>query len=88
VQLPLLFVATDAVANLNGQIQGAVDVIQDMADQYSSNNLYTKPMSAWPAVRVPTIHVIDSTIPTASQSAWRSGQNDWADEIGTKDIGS
>ncbi|MFZ0956871.1 MAG: hypothetical protein WAN60_11050 [Candidatus Sulfotelmatobacter sp.] len=74
LQLPLLFISTDAVANLNGQIQGAADAIQDMADQYSGNELYTKPLSDWPAVKVPTIHIIDSTIPTASQEAWRAGQ--------------
>lgn len=74
LQLPLIFATADALANTNGQIQGAADAIQDMADQFSDNAIGSKSISQWPAIRVPEIHIIGSTIPNASQDAWRGGQ--------------
>jgi hypothetical protein len=72
--MPLTWAAADALANTNGQIQGAADAIQDMADQYSKGSLDRTGLSKWPAVVVPTIHAPENPQPTVYQSAWRSGQ--------------
>ncbi len=74
VALPLTWASADELANTNGQIQGAADAIQDMADQYSSDSLDRIGMSKWPAVKVPTPHLPSNPQPTASQQAWRTGQ--------------
>src|SRR5262249_36509628 len=71
VQMPLLWATTDAYANTNGQIQGAADAIQDMADQFSNDNLDRTPLSQWPAVKVPTPHFSNNPQPDATQEAWR-----------------
>jgi outer membrane protein OmpA-like peptidoglycan-associated protein len=72
--LPLTWAQADGLANANGQIQGASDAIQDMADQYSSDALDTTPLSKWPAVKIPELHSFPSSQPTASELAWRAGQ--------------
>jgi len=72
--LPLIFATADALANTNGQIQGAADAIQDMADQFGGDDLDRIPLSKWPAVKVPTTHVPDNPRPNVSQEAWRAGQ--------------
>lgn len=74
VALPLIWASADDLARTNGEIQGAADAIQDMADQYSSDSLDRIGMSRWPAVKVPTPHLPSNPQPTASQGAWRAGQ--------------
>lgn len=74
VALPLTWASADELAITNGQIQGAADAIQDMADQYSSNSLDRIGMSKWPPVKVPTPHLPSNPQPTVSQQAWRAGQ--------------
>jgi len=74
VQMPLIWLAADATANLNGQIQGACDAIQDMADQFSDNALDHTPLAKWPTIKVPTPHISSNPQPSASQQAWRFGQ--------------
>jgi outer membrane protein OmpA-like peptidoglycan-associated protein len=74
VALPLTWAAADALARTNGEIQGAADAIQDMADQYSSDSLDRVGMSKWPTVKVPTPHLPSNPQPTVSQAVWRAGQ--------------
>jgi hypothetical protein len=75
VALPLTWATADALANTNGQIQGAADAIQDMADQFSSDSFEKLGLSEWPAVKVPDLHLPNNPQPNASQQAWRSGQS-------------
>ncbi|HEU5340698.1 hypothetical protein [Edaphobacter sp.] len=74
VAMPLMWFAGDATANVNGQIQGAADAIQDMADQFSNPVLDHTPLSKWPAVKVPATHHSENPTPTVSEQAWRAGQ--------------
>jgi hypothetical protein len=74
IAMPLLWAATDAVANANGQIQGAADAIQDMADQFRNDSLDRTPLSKWPAVQAPTPHISTNPQATPSEQAWRAGQ--------------
>ena len=74
VQMPLIWLAADATANYNGQLQGACDAIQDMADQFSDPALDHTPVGRWPAIKVPTPHISSNPLPSASQQAWRFGQ--------------
>jgi hypothetical protein len=74
IALPLTWASADALANFNGQIQGAADAIQDMADQFASPGLDLTPMSSWPTIHVPDIHGTVNPQPSASQTAWHAGQ--------------
>jgi hypothetical protein len=74
IGMPLLWAEVDALANTNGQIQGAADAMQDMADQFSSDSLDSTPLSQWPAVRVPELHLAGNPQPSAFQQAWIAGQ--------------
>lgn len=74
IAMPLMWLSADATANVNGQIQGACDAIQDMADQFSGNGLDRTPLSRWPAVKAPTPHTSANPQPTVSQQAWSAGQ--------------
>jgi hypothetical protein len=70
--MPAIWAAGDAYAYTNGQIQGAADAIQDMADQYSGS--LGKELSKWPAVTVPAIHTVNNAMPNGFEKAWRNGQ--------------
>jgi hypothetical protein len=74
VGMPLMWAGADALANTNGQIQGAADAIQDMADQYSNSGLDWTPLSKWRPVQVPAPHLPNNPQPSASQQAWQAGQ--------------
>jgi outer membrane protein OmpA-like peptidoglycan-associated protein len=74
VGMPLIWASADALANTNGQIQGAANAIQDMADQFASDSLDNLGLSKWAPVKVPDVHLPDNPDPSASQQAWRSGQ--------------
>jgi len=74
VGMPSIWATGDAYANVNGQIQGGADAIQDMAAQFGDGTLDKTPLSKWPAVTVPRIHVPNNAMPSASEQAWRSGQ--------------
>jgi hypothetical protein len=74
VGMPAIWTMGDAYANVNGQIQGGADAIQDMTDQFSDAKLDKTPLSKWPTVTVPEIHVPNNAMPSAFEQAWRSGQ--------------
>jgi hypothetical protein len=72
--MPITWATADALAETNGEIQGAADAIQDMADQFGSvaDNV---PVSQWPAVKVPELHLASNPQPNMFQQAWRNGQS-------------
>jgi hypothetical protein len=72
--MPLMWLSADMTANVNGQIQGACDAVQDMADQFSNNALDHTPLSRWPAVTAPTPHISSNPQPNQFQLSWRAGQ--------------
>jgi hypothetical protein len=74
ISMPLIFATEDAYAKVNGEIQGAADAIQDMADQYSDGGKLGPNLSKWPAVKVPSTHVPDTPPPSQPAAAWRAGQ--------------
>ncbi|HJU09220.1 MAG TPA: hypothetical protein VJ728_00010 [Candidatus Binataceae bacterium] len=74
IAMPLIWGSADAAANTNGQIQGAADALQDLADQYSSTSLDKLGLSKWPAIKVPELHLAGNPTPTVYQQAWIKGQ--------------
>jgi hypothetical protein len=74
VAMPLMWANIDQLAETNGEIQGAADAIQDMADQFKDERLAKTPMSKWPSIQVPAAHLPTNPQPTVSQQAWRTGQ--------------
>jgi hypothetical protein len=75
VAMPLVWAEADALAETNGEIQGAADAVQDMADQFANDKLDNTPISKWPSVKVPELHIPANPNPNSFQAAWRAGQS-------------
>jgi len=73
IALPALWATVDALAESNGKMQGYADAMQDMAAGFSDDALDSKPLKDWPAIPVPTPHILSSA-DTAPQQFWHQGQ--------------
>jgi len=75
IGMPAIWASGDSLAEFNGKVEGYDEAMQDMAEQYSSDDLDRKPMRQWPAVREPSPHLF-SALPIGTPGAfWRKGQS-------------